>query len=397
MSSLDLYPSLRANWSYPTIVRFGPGRIAELPEALKIAGIRRPLFVTDPGLVNLPIVAKALAVLKQASIPVAVFSKVDGNPTLQNLDDGLAAYKAGGHDGVISFGGGSAMDVGKAVAFMSGQTRPVVDYEDREDWWTRANEKGIAPVVAVPTTAGTGSEVGRAAVLLDPADHTKKIIFHPLMLAKVVIADPELTLDLPAKITAWTGMDALSHCLEAYSSPFFHPMGLGIALEGARLVKEWLPVAVRDGRNIEARAFMMAASSMGAVAFQKGLGAMHAMSHPASSLRGTHHGLTNAVVMPYVLVHNRPLIEARLTALARYLDLPGHSAKSVIDWTLALREEIGVPHTLHEIGIGEDMIEEAAPMAEHDPSTGGNPRPLVAREYAALYRAAISGTLDHGG
>ena len=386
---IDAYPSLKANWSYPTAVRFGPGRIAELAEALKAAGIARPLFVTDPGLVDLPIVARALAVLAGAKVPVAVFSKVDGNPTLKNLEDGLAAYKAGHHDGVIVFGGGSAMDVGKLIAFISGQNRPVFDFEDREDWWTRADARGIAPIVAVPTTAGTGSEVGRAAVITDPADHTKKIIFHPLILPKVVIADPELTLDLPPRITAWTGMDALSHCLEAYCSPFFHPLGEGIALEGVRLVKEWLPVAVADGRNVGARAFMMAASSMGAVAFQKGLGAMHSMSHPCSSLRGTHHGLTNAVVMPYVLAHNLPAVGERLAALARYLDLPGQSAQSVVDWTIALREEIGIPHTLKEIGVDVDIIAEAAPMAELDPSTGGNPVPMKAADYAALYREAI--------
>ena len=390
---LDSYPSLKANWSYPTQVRFGPGRIAELPDALKATGIARPLLVTDPGLVDLPIVAKALAALKQANVPVAVFSKVDGNPTLANLNDGLAVFKAGGHDGVIAFGGGSAMDVGKTVAFMSGQTRPVFDFEDRADWWTRADPKGIAPIVAVPTTAGTGSEVGRAAVITDPADHTKKIIFHPLMLPRIVIADPELTLDLPAKITAWTGMDALSHCLESWCSPFFHPLGEGVALEGMRLVKEWLPVAVEDGRNINGRAFMMAASSMGAVAFQKGLGAMHAMSHPCSSLRGTHHGLTNGVVMPYVLARNLPAIGERLAALARYLDLPGQSADSVVDWTIDLRRRIGIAHTLKEIGVDGDVVAEAAPMAEHDPSNGGNPVPLAARDYELLYRNAISGTL----
>ena len=390
---LDRYPSLKANWSYPTAVRFGPGRIAELAEAAAAAGIRRPLFVTDPGLVSLPVTGRALDVLKAAGVPVAVFSKVDGNPTLRNLEDGVAAYKAGGHDGVIAFGGGSGMDVGKLVAFMAGQTRPVFDFEDREDWWTRADADAIAPIVAVPTTAGTGSEVGRAAVITDPADHTKKIIFHPRILPRVVIADPELTLDLPAKITAWTGMDALSHSLESWCSPFFHPMGEGIALEGLRLCKEWLPVAVEDGHNLDARAFMMAASSMGAVAFQKGLGGMHAMSHPSSSLRGTHHGLTNAVVMPYVLVRNAPAIGERLAALARYLDLPGHSAESVVDWVLALRKRLGIPHTLKEIGFDSDAVAEAAPMAEKDPSTGGNPVPLKAKDYEKLYAAAIAGTL----
>jgi alcohol dehydrogenase class IV len=390
---LDVYPSLTANWSYPTAVRFGPGRIGELPQALGIAGITRPLFVTDPGLVNLPIVAKTLDLLRVAEIPVAVFSRVDGNPTLKNLDDGVVAYKEGGHDGVVAFGGGSAMDIGKLVAFQAGQTRPVFDFEDREDWWTRADAKAIAPIIAVPTTAGTGSEVGRAGVITDPADHTKKIIFHPLMLPKAVIADPELTLDLPAKITAWTGMDALSHCLESWCSPFFHPLGEGIALEGLRLCKEWLPVAVEDGHNINARAFMLAASSMGAVAFQKGLGGMHAMSHPASSLRGTHHGLTNAVVMPYVLLRNAPAIRERLAALARYLDLPGQKAESVIDWVLALRKRLGIPHTLKEIGFDADAVAEAAPMAEHDPSTGGNPVALTAADYEKLYAAAIAGTL----
>lgn len=390
---LDVYPSLAVNWSYPTAVRFGPGRIKELPQALGVAGITRPLFVTDPGLVNLPIVAKALDLLRVVKIPAAVFSKVDGNPTLKNLDDGIAAYKAGGHDGVIAFGGGSAMDIAKLVAFQAGQSRPVFDFEDREDWWTRADAKAIAPIVAVPTTAGTGSEVGRAAVVTDPSDHTKKIIFHPLMLPKVVIADAELTLDLPAKITAWTGMDALSHCLESWCSPFFHPLGEGIALEGLRLCKEWLPVAVEDGHNINARAFMLAASSMGAVAFQKGLGGMHAMSHPASSLRGTHHGLTNAVVMPYVLLRNAPAIHERLAALARYLDLPGQTAESVVDWVLALRKRLGIPHTLKEIGFDSDAVGQAAPMAERDPSTGGNPVVLTAADYERLYAAAIAGVL----
>ncbi len=390
---LDIYPSLTANWSYPTAIRFGPGRIKELPDAVKAAGLKRPLFVTDPGLANLPIVAGTLAILTQAGIEHAVFSKVDGNPTLKNLDDGLGAYRHGRHDGVIAFGGGSAMDIGKLVAFMSGQTRSVFDFEDRQDWWTRADASGIAPVVAVPTTAGTGSEVGRGAVVTDPADHTKKIIFHPKMLPQVVIADPELTVGLPANITAWTGMDALSHSLESWCSPFFHPLGEGIALEAVRLVKEWLPVAVEDGRNINARAFMLAASSMGAVAFQKGLGAMHAMSHPCSALRGTHHGLTNAVVMPYVLRHNLPAVEGRLAALARYLDLPDQSAESVVDWVLALRRRIGIPDTLKEIGVDVDVIAEAAAMAEHDPSNGGNPVPLTAQDYEALYRRAIAGDL----
>jgi alcohol dehydrogenase class IV len=390
---LDRYPSLRANWSYPTAIRFGPGRIDELGDAVKTAGISRPLFVTDPGIAGLDIAARTRNVLKQANLQDAVFCRVDGNPTLANLDDGIAVYRDGGHDGVIAFGGGSALDIGKLIAFMAGQSRPVFDFEDREDWWMRAAADRIAPIVAVPTTAGTGSEVGRAAVVTDPADHTKKIIFHPLMLPKVVIADPELTLDLPPKITAWTGMDALSHSLESWCSPAFHPLGEGIALEGMRLVKEWLPVAVEEGHNIEARAFMLAASSMGAVAFQKGLGAMHAMSHPCSSLRGTHHGLTNAVVMPYVLAHNRNAVAERLIALARYLDLPGREPDAIIEWVLDLRRRIGIPNTLSEIGAGSDMIEEAAPMAERDPSSAGNPVAMTATDYAALYEKAMAGRL----
>lgn len=390
---LDRYLSLTVNWSYPTAIRFGPGRINELGEAVKAAGFGNPLFVTDPGLASLDIVAGALDLLQRANVPAVVFSGVDGNPTLKNLEDGIAAYRAGGHDGVVAFGGGSAMDVGKLVAFMVGQSRPVFDFEDREDWWTRANADVIAPIVAVPTTAGTGSEVGRAAVITDPGDHAKKIIFHPLILPKVVVSDPELTVGLPATITAWTGMDALSHSLEAWCSPFFHPLGEGIALEGLRLAKDWLPVAVEDGGNIEARAFMLAASSMGAIAFQKGLGAMHAMSHPCSSLRGTHHGLTNAVVMPYVLVHNRDAVAERLVALARYLDLADKGPDGVVEWVLDLRRRIGVPHTLAEIGVGEDIIAEAAPMAERDPSTGGNPVTMTAADYAGLYENAIAGRL----
>lgn len=382
---------LISKWNYPTTVRFGAGRITELPDVLAATGIKRPLFVTDPGLAKLPVVASTLKILDDAKIPYGVFSEVRPNPVESNLTAGIAVFKKGKHDGVIAFGGGSAMDIGKLIAFMSGQSRAVFDFEDREDWWTRADATGIAPVVAVPTTAGTGSEVGRAAVITDPSDHTKKIIFHPLMLPKVVIADPELTLDLPAKITAWTGMDALSHALEAYCSPFFHPLGEGIALEAMRLVKEWLPVAVVDGHRVEARAFMLAASSMGAVAFQKGLGAMHAMSHPCSSLRGTHHGLTNAVVMPYVLEHNRFAVDGRLAALARYLDLPAHSPQAVIEWVLRLRATIGIPNTLAEIGVNEDIIPEAAPMAERDPSTGGNPVPMTAKDYEGLYRKAITG------
>ncbi|MES1991236.1 MAG: iron-containing alcohol dehydrogenase [Pseudomonadota bacterium] len=390
---IDQYASLTGNWNYPTKIKFGAGRIKELPDACRAAGIRRPLLVTDPGLKPLPMIMDAIGSLEHAGLACALFADVHPNPVGADVDAGLKIYRNGKHDGVIVFGGGSAMDAGKAIAFMSGQTRPLWDYEDREDWWSRADPAGIAPVIAVPTTAGTGSEVGRAAVIVDERDHTKKIIFHPKMLPVEVIADPELTLGLPAHITAATGMDALSHSLEAYCSPFFHPLAQGIALEGMRLCKEWLPLAVKSGSNIEARSFMMAASSMGATAFQKGLGAMHAMSHPCSSLRGTHHGLTNAVIMPYVLVHNKSVIEERLAASARYMGLKNQTYGGFVDWVLELRETVGIPHTLKEIGVDLDMIEEGAPMALEDPSTGGNPLPMTRGEYETLYRNAIEGRL----
>ena len=390
---IDQYASLTGNWNYPTKIRFGAGRISELADACRAVGIRRPLIVTDPGLKPLPMIMDAIGTLEHAGIACGLFADVHPNPIGEDVEKGLKVYRNGHHDGVIVFGGGSAMDAGKAIAFMSGQTRPIWDYEDREDWWSRADPAGIAPVIAIPTTAGTGSEVGRAAVIVDERDHTKKIIFHPKMLPVEVIADPELTIGLPAHITAATGMDALSHSLEAYCSPFYHPMAQGIALEGMRLCREWLPVAVKSGSNVDARAFMMTASSMGATAFQKGLGSMHAMSHPCSSLRGTHHGLTNAVVMPYVLLHNRSAIEERLAAAARYMGLTEPSFTGFVDWVLALREDVGIPNTLKDIGVDTDMIAEAAPMALEDPSTGGNPLPMTVGDYEMLYRNAIEGRL----
>ncbi len=391
-SKIDTYQSLIANWSYPTSVRFGPGRISELANACRGAGIHAPLLVTDPGLAALPIVTDALNALEENGLSTVLFSNLQANPVAANVEEGVAIYKRGHHDGVIAFGGGSALDTAKAIAFMSGQSRPMWDFEDREDWWTRADASGIAPIIAVPTTAGTGSEVCRAAVITDESDHTKKVIFHPKMLPVEVIADPALTVGLPAPITAATGMDALSHALEAYCSPFWHPMGQGIALEAMRLVKEWLPEATANGENVDARAYMMAASSMGAVAFQKGLGAMHAMSHPCSSLKGTHHGLTNAVVMPYVLHHNLSVINEKLAAAARYMDLGG-SAASFIDWVLSLREELQVPNTLHDLGITPGLISQMAPMALEDPCTGGNPVSMTTGAYEALYDKAINGSL----
>lgn len=385
--------SLRANWSIPTPIRFGPGRIAELPDACKAAGIARPLLVTDPGLAGLPMIADAVARLDAAGMGAAVFSEVQGNPVGENVEAGLEAYRAGGHDGVIAWGGGSALDAGKAVALMAGQTRPIWDFEDIGDYWTRANPDGIAPVVAVPTTAGTGSETGRASVITDARSDRKVIVFHPLMMPKVVIEDPELTVRLPPHLTAATGMDALAHNLEAYCAPGFNPVADGIAVEGVRLIKDWLPVAVKDGANLVARAHMMIAASMGSTAFQKGLGAIHSLSHPCGSVFHTHHGLTNAVVMPYVLVHNRPAIEQRIERLARYIGLDG-SFDGFLQWVLDLRAEIGIPHTLTDLKVDPAAVDRLAEMAAVDPCAGGNPVPVGVAEHVHLYHAALSGELS---
>ncbi len=384
---------LTGNWNYPTAIRFGAGRLKELPDACKAAGIARPLLVTDPGLSKLPMIAEAVALSKKAGLGIAVFDGVKSNPIAQNVEDGLAVLRGGKHDGVIAFGGGSALDTGKVIAFMAGQTRPMWDFEDIGDWWTRADEKGIAPVVAVPTTAGTGSETGRAGVITDEATHTKKIIFHPKMMPRIVIADPELTVGLPPKVTAATGMDAFAHCLEAYCAPFFHPYADGIALEGMRLVREYLPRAVADGKDIAARAHMLAASQMGSTAFQKGLGAIHSLSHPVGAVLDTHHGLTNAVVTPYVLKFNEAAIAEKLTRLSRYLGLAKPGFAGFLEWVLELRQRIGIPHTLAELGVKQSHLTQFSQMASEDPTAGGNPVKAGVPEMRTMYEAAVAGRL----
>jgi alcohol dehydrogenase class IV len=385
--------NMHGNWGFPTTVRFGVGRIAELADACRELGMARPLVVTDKGLAGLAMIQDAVTMLTDAGLGAALFSDVQGNPVEANVDAGLEAYRQGGHDGIVAFGGGSAMDVGKCIALMVGQTRPIWDFEDREDWWTRADADAIAPVIAVPTTSGTGSEVGRAGVITNLEDHTKRIIFHPKMLPAIVIEDPRLTAGLPPHLTAAVGMDALSHNMEAYCSPLFHPMADGVALEGMRLIKDWLPAACADGDDLEARGNMQVASSMGATAFQKGLGAMHSLSHPCGSLLDTHHGLTNGVVMPYVLAFNADAIEAKMTALARYLNLPNPSGKSVLDWVLRLREQIGIQPTLAELGVSEDLIPRLAAMAVDDPTAPTNPVKLTVENLEGLYATAIRGEL----
>ncbi|WP_114214737.1 iron-containing alcohol dehydrogenase [Ochrobactrum sp. 3-3] len=386
--------SLTAKWNFPTTVLFGPGRIKELPAVLKAAGIQNPLFVTDPGLAKLPVVASTLTILNEGSVKHAVFSDVKPNPVESNLYAGVKVFKDGGHDGVIAFGGGSALDLGKLIAFQAGQSRPVWDFEDIGDWWTRADSAAIAPIIAVPTTAGTGSEVGRAGVLTNEATHTKKVIFHPKMLPVTVIADPELSTGMPPFITAGTGMDALAHCLEAYCAPGFHPMADGIAVEGIRLVFENLPKAYADGHNIEARANMMAAAAMGATAFQKGLGAIHSLSHPIGALYDTHHGMTNAVFMPYILLQNRSAIETRIERLADYLGIKG-GFDGFLAAIMKLRSDLGVPNTLSQFIKGLDMDdarkELIAEMAIVDPTAGGNPIELTKERALKLLNAALEG------
>jgi len=380
----------KANWNYPTAVKFGPGRIAELPEALKAAGISKPLLVTDAGLVNLPVTQNTLALLKAAGIEAGVFAEVKPNPIAANVEAGIAVLRAGGYDGVIAFGGGSGLDAAKVIAFMAGQTRPMWDFEDIGDWWTRADPKGILPIVAVPTTAGTGSEVGRAGVITDETTHTKKVIFHPLMMPKVVIVDPELTVGMPKFITVGTGMDALAHCLEAYCAPGYHPLADGIAVEGIRLVFENLPKVYLDPNDIEARGHMMSAAAMGATAFQKGLGAIHALSHPVGALYDTHHGMTNAVFMPYVLAANQSAIEAKIGRLAAYLGL-APNFEAFQHAVLALRARLDVPHALKDFGVDTAKRDLIGEMAIVDPTAGGNPVTLTKELALQIFDLAMVG------
>ncbi|MGB8624235.1 MAG: iron-containing alcohol dehydrogenase [Paracoccaceae bacterium] len=380
--------TLTGNWSYPTNIKFGAGRIKELAEACAATGMKRPLLVTDRGLANLPITQAALDLLEGAGLGRAMFSEVDPNPNEMNLEAGVAAFRKGGHDGVIAFGGGSGLDLGKVVAFMAGQTRPVWDFEDIGDWWTRADADAIAPIIAVPTTAGTGSEVGRAGVITNSQTHVKKIIFHPKILPEIVICDPELTVGMPGPITAGTGMDAFAHCLEAYCSPHYHPMSQGIAIEGLRLAHTYLPRAFADGSDLEARAHMMSAAAMGAVAFQKGLGAIHALSHPVGAVYNTHHGTTNAVVMPEVLKFNRPEIEEKIAMAADYLGISG-GFDGFFDAVMNLRASLGIPGCLRDLGVAEDRLDELTAMALEDPSTGGNPVKMTEANTRALFQACL--------
>ena len=382
-----------ANWSYPNSIRTGAGRVAETADACRDADITNPLIVTDPGLVDLPPMAAVQAALADGDVPFAVFSDLQPNPLGRDVAAGVEVFRTGGHDGVIAVGGGSALDVGKAIAFHAGQTRPLWDFEDIDDWWTRADVDAIAPVIAIPTTAGTGSEAGRGSVITHEDTERKVTIFHPRMLPAVVIADPELTVGLPRVLTVGTGLDALSHSLEAICTPLYHPLSQGIGMEGCRLVFENLPVVAADPTDLEARTRMLSAASMGAVAFQKGLGAMHAMSHPCSVHFGTHHGMTNAVMMPYVLLANRPAIETTMARLAAYAGI-GRTFDDLVAHVLALRTELDVPHTLVELGVDAGAADTIVAGTVIDLCAATNPV-TVDHEYAtALFAAACEGRLD---
>ena len=375
------------NWNYPTNVWFGVDRSKEIQKACNTLGIKNPLIVTDPGLLQTSIIDEINSSL---SSNTQIYSDVQGNPTGSNVTNGVKVFLEGNHDGVIAIGGGSGMDAGKGIAFLAHQSKPLWDFEDIGDWWTRADSSVIKPIIAIPTTAGTGSEVGRAAVFLNEENHKKKIIFHPKMLPQIAILDPSLTLNLPKSITAGTGMDALAHCIEAYSSPFYHPMAEGTALEGLRLVKENIQEVYHNGNNVEARSHMLVASMMGAAAFQKGLGAIHSITHPVNSLYKTHHGTTNGTVMPFVLNYNRSTIEEKFNRLANFLDIK-NGFEGIVDWIIELKKEMEIPETLKDMGVNEGDEIKLAPLAQEDPSTGANPLEMTVERFQELILNCISG------
>ena len=375
------------NWNYPTNVWFGVDRSKEIQKACDTLGIKNPLIVTDPGLLQTSIIDE---INRDLSSNTQIYSDVQGNPTGSNVTNGVKVFLEGSHDGVIAIGGGSGMDAGKGIAFLAHQSRPLWDFEDIGDWWTRADSSVIKPIIAIPTTAGTGSEVGRAAVFLNEENHKKKIIFHPKMLPQIAILDPSLTLNLPKSITAGTGMDALAHCIEAYSSPFYHPMAEGTALEGLRLVKENIQEVYHNGNNVEARSHMLVASMMGAAAFQKGLGAIHSVTHPVNSLYKTHHGTTNGTVMPFVLNYNRSTIEEKFTRLANFLDIK-NGFEGIIDWIIELKKDMEIPETLKDMGVNEGDEIKLAPLAQEDPSTGANPLEMTVERFQELILNCIAG------
>ena len=384
---------MRSNWNYPTTIWVGENRCKDLNTACENLNIINPLFVTDKDLINLPMVKSIISHLKKKFHKLSLFSNFSGNPIGENVDEGVKVFNENKCDGIIAFGGGSGLDVGKAIAFMSGQSRPIWDFEDIGDYWTRADESKILPIIAVPTTAGTGSETGRASAIINKQTGIKKIIFHPKMLPSIVILDPVLTVDLSPRLTAATGMDALAHNLEAFCAPGFHPMADGIAIEGMKLIKESLLVAVKNGKDLKARIDLLAAASMGSTAFQKGLGAIHSLSHPVNAQFNIHHGLSNAIFMPYVLTFNKNVIENKIITICDYLNLK-KNFQSFLDWILDLRKKLNIPHKLSDVvDIKKIDLEQLSKMAFEDPSTGGNPKKITIDDMKILYEHSISGKL----
>ena len=384
---------MRSNWNYPTTIWVGENRCKDLNIACENLHIINPLFVTDKDLINLPMVKSIISHLKKKFHKLSLFSNFSGNPIGENVDEGVKVFNENKCDGIIAFGGGSGLDVGKAIAFMSGQSRPIWDFEDIGDYWTRADESKILPIIAVPTTAGTGSETGRASAIINKQTGIKKIIFHPKMLPSIVILDPVLTVDLSPRLTAATGMDALAHNLEAFCAPGFHPMADGIAIEGMKLIKESLLVAVKNGKDLKARIDLLAAASMGSTAFQKGLGAIHSLSHPVNAQFNIHHGLSNAIFMPYVLTFNKNVIENKIITICDYLNLK-KNFQSFLDWILDLRKKLNIPHKLSDVvDIKKVDLEQLSKMAFEDPSTGGNPKKITIDDMKILYEHSISGKL----
>ena len=384
---------MKTNWNYPTSMWVGENRIKDLPEACKNLNISSPLFVTDKDLINLDMTKNIIFEVRKKFSTLFIFSNFSGNPIGENVEEGVFEFKKNKCDGVIAFGGGSGLDIGKAIAFMSGQTRPIWDFEDVGDYWKRANEKNIAPIIAIPTTAGTGSETGRASAIINKESRVKKIIFHPKLLPSIVILDPVLTVDLSSRLTATTGMDALAHNLEAFCAPGFHPMADGIAIEGMKLIKKSLLIAIQDGKDLNARADLLAAASMGSTAFQKGLGAIHSLSHPINARFNVHHGLSNAIFMPYVLTYNKNLIEERIVSICDYLDL-GKNFDDFLNWILDLRKKLKIPHKLSDVVDKNKInIDQLSKMALEDPSTPTNPRKMTIDDMKILYEHSISGKL----
>lgn len=383
------------NWNFPTTIWFGPGRINDLAKACKQLGINKPLFVTDEGLVAMDIVKRSLEILEKNNIKFGLYAEVQGNPTAKNVADGVLLFNKKKHDGVIAFGGGSGIDAAKAIAFMAGQTKNLWDFEDVGDNWSYAIEDAIVPIIAVPTTAGTGSEVGRASVILDEEKHTKKIIFHPKILPGIVISDPELCIGLPSNLTAWTGVDAMVHAIEAFCAPGYHPMADGIAVEAIKIIAHYLPQAVSDGSNLKARSQMLVAASMGATAFQKGLGSVHSIAHQLGAIYNKQHGLLNAIILPYALQQNKPAIEEKMLYLCTILGLEKGGTDTFVKYIKNLRSELHIPNTLKEIGIDLEKANKIGEMAFHDPSTPTNAKPISAKELENLFRAAVTGDLNY--